>query len=351
MLSTQDIAVRINSPELISKDDLSHLKELSVKYPYTQLFSILYLKGLGATKDVHFEEELQKHSYKISDRVQLYHLINDYSIEENEIVSTPDITEHVVTSIAVEEQTESIDPVDANKKVEIEEIVENISIDFSIPIIEDPIENIVSNIESEEEEEEEITTDIETTSLREIIKPNLPEDKLDESVLHHALAANYQLPDLTKEEIERIEEENKRNLEKKSALNNPGELIENKIEEPSKKSFNSWIHSNVNYEEHSNEDEEAIVAIVNDFKDFNPTNELFGDIEKPKKEFFSPTKKAKESLNQDTLPVSETLAKIYVMQGNFPLAISAYKQLSLNNPEKKIFFANLIDELQKKLNT
>jgi hypothetical protein len=39
------------------------------------------------------------------------------------------------------------------------------------------------------------------------------------------------------------------------------------------------------------------------------------------------------------------------MQGNFPLAINAYKQLSLNNPEKKIFFANLIEELQKKLNT
>ena len=38
------------------------------------------------------------------------------------------------------------------------------------------------------------------------------------------------------------------------------------------------------------------------------------------------------------------------MQGNFPQAIKAYKELSLKNPEKKIFFANLIEELTNKLN-
>lgn len=346
MLSTQDIAIRIKSPELISKDDLLYLEELSKKYPYAQLFSILYLKGLGTTKDVRFEEELQKHSYRISDRVQLYHLINDYSIEENETVIIPEIVEEVTIPI---EQPAGIAQSDIEIKDEIVEIVENISIDFSSPIIEEPIEHNPPVVEPQKEEV--ITSNNESTTSLDIIEPNLPKDKLDESVLHHALAANYQLPDLTKEENDRIEVEKKRNLEKKLALKNKSEIVENELEKPSTKSFNSWIHSNVNYKEHSSEDEKAIVAIVNDFKDFNPANELFGDVEKPKKEFFSPTKKAKESLNQDTLPVSETLAKIYVMQGNFPLAISAYKQLSLNNPEKKIFFANLIDELQKKLNT
>ncbi len=79
MLSTIDIAARIKTPELVSKGDLEYLEKLSIKYPYTQLFSILYLKGLGTKKDVRFEEELQNHSFKISDRVQLYNLINDYS--------------------------------------------------------------------------------------------------------------------------------------------------------------------------------------------------------------------------------------------------------------------------------
>jgi hypothetical protein len=44
------------------------------------------------------------------------------------------------------------------------------------------------------------------------------------------------------------------------------------------------------------------------------------------------------------------LASILALQGNFPKAIVAYEQLILTNPEKKVFFASQIEELQKKLN-
>jgi len=76
----------------------------------------------------------------------------------------------------------------------------------------------------------------------------------------------------------------------------------------------------------------------------------FIEFEKPKREFFSPVKKAKESLNEETLPVSETLAKIYQMQGNISKAIYVYQQLSLIIPEKKTYFASQIKSLKKKLN-
>jgi hypothetical protein len=74
------------------------------------------------------------------------------------------------------------------------------------------------------------------------------------------------------------------------------------------------------------------------------------EFEKPKKEFFSPIKKAKESLNEETLPVSETLAKIYQAQGNISKAIYVYQQLSLIIPEKKSYFASQIKSLKKKIN-
>ena len=75
-------------------------------------------------------------------------------------------------------------------------------------------------------------------------------------------------------------------------------------------------------------------------------------VSEPKKEnFFKATDVARESLIENYELVTPTLAKVYLEQGHYKKAISAYEKLSLKYPEKKSLFAKqikLINNLKEK---
>ena len=53
------------------------------------------------------------------------------------------------------------------------------------------------------------------------------------------------------------------------------------------------------------------------------------------------------SIDKQDIMVSESLAEIHVKQGHFDKAIEIYRKLSLQNPEKKTYFAAKINHLNK----
>ncbi|MDG1331979.1 MAG: hypothetical protein P8P74_06600 [Crocinitomicaceae bacterium] len=437
-----EIASRIENPSITKAQDSEDLKQLAEKYPYTQLFSILYLQSLKQAGDIHFEDELKKHSFRITDRAQLFNLIesaHSVSAEPATVVEeekVEEIVEEIIETVEEEsqasaplsprkaeneetqdqeEEKEVVAPVaetkdeeesDSNRiveesqtstplsppKLEKEEIVPNepeLVVDepeiepesneiketvsaWTEPISEVPEveETVVDSSESEPVvEETQITEDvIEESETTEIVSEKEPEkeelysveeafkdepeveadvkDQLDQTIEHHIYAANYQLDGLSPEEERKLKEKEAQNR-KETTETGKIESDNDQIEEDL--SFTSWLQANDNYVE---PEEEVVTAkVVPEFSDFDPSNPLFGEQERPKQEFFSAPKKAKKSLTEETVPVSETLAKVYAMQGNYPKAIVAYEQLMLTIPEKKSFFASLIEDLKTKLNT
>ena len=97
MLNVNEIAARIENPSITQSHDSEDLRQLADKYPYSQLFSILYLQSLKQAGDVHFEDELKKHSFRITDRAQLFNLIESahavsatpISVETEEVIEEP----------------------------------------------------------------------------------------------------------------------------------------------------------------------------------------------------------------------------------------------------------------------
>lgn len=361
-MNLDQISARIADPASCLGQEIPALKLLTEKYPYAQIFSILYLKALSNQNDIGFEEALQKHAYRISDRMKLFDLIHEQpSVEIESIAESVETTEPKIQE--TENITEIVETAHEAQLV-MDTISEPVvfvvqSTDLPVSVEESifPIE-VAPSVEKVDAIETAIETKIEV-SAKEIplaasnlnLIQNAQEDELNLEIISEVVATVYN------ENLENsIPEPEKIEIDEKISEQINVEI--STIEKPDfdvKRSFTSWLKMG-EYPQLTPESkpkeivekeieviEKQIDKIINQFIEKEPS------ISRPHKEFYSPSKKAKESVNPNSLIYTETLANIFAIQGNFPKAIVAYEQLMLTNPEKKIFFANRIIELKEKL--
>lgn len=372
-MNLDQIASRIARPETCLGSEIPALKELTEKYPYAQVFSILYLKALSNQNDIGFDEALQKHAYRVTDRMKLYDLIHEreeiagFETGETE-AGTEDI---VVTSgktdavIAADPVVTPLDPPSRGEEVALEPIGEDevIEADFvgGEEIVEEDVvvtplsrDTIVTPLDPPSKGE-----DVPEPIAEEDLTPAFITDELELEIISQVVATVYN-ENLEHSVPERKTEEKAAEEKKSEPLITRERDAENAVTE-SRRSFSSWLKAGSATKPKAEEKSEAetpetvvqpekpaekqVNKIIDEFIEKEPT------ISRPKKEFYSPTKKAKESISAEGLIYTETLADIFAIQGNFPKAIKAYEQLMLTNPEKKIFFAQRIKELKEKLNT
>jgi tetratricopeptide (TPR) repeat protein len=297
----------VKHPEALTSEDIAVLDDLCSQYPWSAPLQVLRAKAHKNANRFTFKSHLQKAAMLVGDREVLYGIIQgpaQLDVEEK------------VAEIQVENPSQQ-DAAEVSPETQIEieatEPIEHSETAKEIPEVVD------TKVEPTERTEEE-------TLSKETSDGDHTEDVLK------TLALESPIYDPEKELMNLLEKEK--------------EAKEEEIVEDKELDFTTWLDE---LDEDIQEEEEAK----------NPAVPIDKDAHELLAQFLEKRNKAREvkverkpvepepHLEEEDL-VSESLASLYVKQGHYKEAIKAYEKLSLQNPSKNAYFADLIEEIKNK---
>ena len=307
----------IKDPNLLDKQSTTELQKLVIDFPYFQTAHLLLSMSAKKWDASIYQQSLKKTAIVATNRAHLFHLINQ---AENEQVIEKEVEPVIVKQAIIEEK-----------------------------IISEPV---VEEINKQEELKHELdilkATDVVTETKKELIAEDVLEKEIEKQVvaayIEKEINKTQELynPAKGKEEPENFSDWL---LFLKKNNGQSYQNIEDQVNEKKERKLTPKVKDVPSRGEITNKtlsQKERNKALIDKIIETNPG--LIRNKEEPK--FYTPDTKAKESLIENEHLVTETLAKIYALQGSVNKAVRAYEILSLKFPQKSAYFASLIQKLK-----
>ena len=286
---TQDQFYRwMDDPSSMDAASVGQLREVVKRYPYFQTAQMMLAKNLRSENHIDQLIQLQLAAVMVPDRKRLYDYLHDREPVAQPMVQTPS-----------EEAKEEV---------------------VASPVVEEEVPVPEETVLADHEEKLEVERD----SLYDLIP---------EPIVYQLETAD--LPELPPTKTKKEEPES----------------------EPDALSFSEWLEYSEKgtlgneASESQPKKKEAPKPARSDFELIDHFLSQQSDRPKKRAEFFNPQKAGAKSLEADFTVISETLANIYFKQEKYDLARQAYESLSLKYPEKSVYFAARLKEIDEKLNS
>lgn len=321
----------VKNPQVLNENQIHALESIVLQYPFFETAHLLYVKGLQKQNSLSFSKQLRKTAIIANSRIVLHELLHKKEITIEKVVESKEITNPVI------EETKPI-----------HSTITSLDQDLKVIYTTTPIINYSKKVE-ETLPEIEINHSELTAS-----KPLEVESKTDTQV--------FDIDKLNKTIEQEISRGIIQSYVEADIIKTP-EL--NKVENHEPVSFTDWLQK-IQKESHTIQKTEITKTEIDPNKTsitpentekpsfFNKNKQLIdkiiesdpGKLKLGNNKFFTPNIDAKQSLLENEHLVTETLAKIYALQGNVNKAIRAYEILSLKFPQKSVYFTSLIQNLK-----
>lgn len=315
-MQAQTLINYIKNPVLLDKESVPQLQKLVQDFPYFQGAHILLSLASKRWDASVYQQSLKKTAIVISNRAHLFNLINGLQEESITSITTVETEQTIINK----EKTETIVTEIEALKTSLEDIKHELDILKATEVV---IENLVLTEEKPIINEELVPENLEKEIEKAVVNAFIEKEIIATAELNNAETVKPQPENFT-DWLQLLKKNNGQPFAEKNTVT---------------LKTNKQLQSEQTFVEVKKQKQKALIDKI---IEANP-----GTIKnKEEKKFFVPITQAKESLIENEHLITETLAKIYAMQGSVNKAVRAYEILSLKFPQKSVYFTTLIEKLK-----